>query len=140
MPIGNNPGLPPFQSPMVQGMGFTVTSAWWLFFINLWNRTGAGAGGATLQPGDILITASNQPRPACQLCDGSQLDRVQNAALFKAIGTSWGIGNGTTTFNVPDTKDGVLIGVSATRPLGNISSVAAGGAIRAPAMYFYIKT
>lgn len=137
---GNNPGLPPFNSPLIQGAGLNVTSAWWLFFINLWNRTGAGSGGTTLQSGDILITASNQPRPACLLCNGGAYDRVQYSDLFKAIGITWGAGNGTTTFNVPDTQDGILIGVSSTRPLGNRGTITSGGTLHAPAMYFYIKT
>jgi microcystin-dependent protein len=35
-------------------------------------------------------------------CDGSAVSRVDYAALFAAIGTTWGAGDGSTTFNVPD--------------------------------------
>jgi microcystin-dependent protein len=36
------------------------------------------------------------------LCDGSAVSRSTYAALFAAIGTAYGTGNGTTTFNLPD--------------------------------------
>lgn len=37
-------------------------------------------------------------------CDGSAISRVNYPELFAAIGTTWGTGNGSTTFNVPDFK------------------------------------
>ena len=36
------------------------------------------------------------------LCDGSEVLRTQFAGLFDAIGTTWGEGDGSTTFNLPD--------------------------------------
>ena len=38
------------------------------------------------------------------LCDGSPYSRTAYAALFAAIGTSYGSGDGSTTFNVPDMR------------------------------------
>lgn len=35
-------------------------------------------------------------------CDGSAISRTTYANLFAAIGTSWGQGDGSTTFNLPD--------------------------------------
>lgn len=46
------------------------------------------------------------------LCDGSAVSRTTYAALFAVIGTAYGIGDGSTTFNVPDMRDSVGIGVS----------------------------
>lgn len=43
-------------------------------------------------------------------CDGTAVDRTEFADLFAAIGTTWGIGNGTTTFNIPDFRGRTLIG------------------------------
>jgi microcystin-dependent protein len=37
-------------------------------------------------------------------CDGSAVSRATYAALFSAIGTTFGAGNGTTTFNLPDLR------------------------------------
>lgn len=36
------------------------------------------------------------------ICDGRAVSRTDYADLFAAIGTTWGIGNGATTFNLPD--------------------------------------
>ncbi|HEY4360334.1 MAG TPA: tail fiber protein [Bryobacteraceae bacterium] len=44
------------------------------------------------------------------LCDGSAVSRTTYAALFAQIGTTWGVGDGTTTFNVPDLRGRVCAG------------------------------
>jgi phage-related tail fiber protein len=36
------------------------------------------------------------------LCDGSAVSRTTYANLFAAIGTTFGVGDGSTTFNIPD--------------------------------------
>lgn len=36
------------------------------------------------------------------LCDGSQVSRITYSKLFALIGTNFGAGDGSTTFNVPD--------------------------------------
>jgi microcystin-dependent protein len=43
-------------------------------------------------------------------CAGQTVSRTTYAALFGAIGTTWGAGNGTTTFNVPDLRGRVTAG------------------------------
>jgi len=45
------------------------------------------------------------------LCDGAAYSRATYSALFSAIGTTWGAGNGSTTFNVPDFRGIFLRGV-----------------------------
>ena len=37
-------------------------------------------------------------------CDGAAVSRATYATLFSAIGTTWGVGNGSTTFNLPDLR------------------------------------
>ena len=44
------------------------------------------------------------------LCDGSVVSRTTYAALYAVIGTTWGVGDGSTTFNVPDSKGRFPIG------------------------------
>lgn len=45
------------------------------------------------------------------LCDGRALNRVGvHAGLFAAIGTTYGAGNGSTTFNIPDFRGRVAVG------------------------------
>src|SRR5215472_2385866 len=45
-----------------------------------------------------------------QVCDGSLLNRTTNAALFAIIGTSYGAGDGSTTFAVPDLRGRAPVG------------------------------
>ena len=42
--------------------------------------------------------------PNYLLCNGSAVSRTTYSALFAAIGTTWGIGDGATTFNLPDLR------------------------------------
>lgn len=46
------------------------------------------------------------------LCDGSEISRTEYANLYNAIGVCWGIGDGATTFNLPDLRGMFLRGVS----------------------------
>lgn len=46
------------------------------------------------------------------LCDGSAVSRTTYAALFAVIGTTYGSGNGSTTFNLPDLADKFIEGSS----------------------------
>jgi microcystin-dependent protein len=41
-------------------------------------------------------------------CDGTAINRTTYATLFAAIGTTFGNGNGSTTFNIPDLR-GVFV-------------------------------
>ena len=45
------------------------------------------------------------------LCDGSAVSRETYTALFSVIGTAYGAGDGSTTFNVPDLRESVPVGV-----------------------------
>ena len=44
------------------------------------------------------------------LCDGAAVSRSTHSALFTAIGTTYGVGNGTTTFNLPNLQNRVPVG------------------------------
>lgn len=46
------------------------------------------------------------------LCDGSEVSRTEYANLYNVIGVSWGAGDGSTTFNLPDMRGMFLRGVS----------------------------
>lgn len=59
------------------------------------------------------------------LCDGSAVSRSTYAALFAVISTTYGVGNGTTTFNVPDLRDKTVCGVSAANSKNLAQSVGA---------------
>lgn len=128
MASSNSTGLPPLNSPLisVNTSGF-ITSPWYLFLLNLWNRTGGGTGGGTLQSGDLKITASSANQPGCLQCLGQEVSRTIYAPLFQAIGISFGAGDGSTTFNLPNTQDNVLLGSSPTFPLAGHGTLGASG-------------
>jgi len=45
------------------------------------------------------------------LCQGQAVSRTEYAELFAAIGTAFGTGDGSTTFNVPDFRETVPVGI-----------------------------
>ena len=64
----------------------------------------AVAASITAMSGMVAPFAMSTAPTGWLKCDGSAVSRATYAALFTAIGTSWGAGNGTTTFNVPDLR------------------------------------
>lgn len=50
------------------------------------------------------------------LCDGAAVSRTTYSALFAVIGTKFGAGDGSTTFNVPNGKGRTLVGVDSSIP------------------------
>ena len=61
---------------------------------------------------------SNEKVPAGYLpCDGRAVSRTQYSALFNVIGTSFGNGDNVSTFNVPDLRECVPVGIG-TRSSG----------------------
>lgn len=71
-----------------------------------------------VQPGIILPFGGTTAPLGTLSCDGAAVSRTTYAALFAAIGTTWGAGNGTTTFNVPDLRNDFLRGASGTLTVG----------------------
>lgn len=64
----------------------------------------------SLPPGIILAYGVASAPSGWALCDGSAISRTTFSALFAIIGTTWGVGNGTTTFNIPDLRGRAPIG------------------------------
>ena len=55
--------------------------------------------------GSILMRAVNNAPAGWLMCDGAEVSRTTHAALFAAVGETFGSGNGTTTFTLPDLRD-----------------------------------
>lgn len=78
-----------------------------------------GDADSGLMPiGSILPYAANtyqniENAPPWHICDGTALSRTTYARLFAVIGTTWGAGDGSTTFNLPDLRGRTLIGAGA---------------------------
>lgn len=55
------------------------------------------------------------------MCDGSEYSRTTYSKLFAVTGTSFGVGDNSTTFNVPDLRGNVPVGVdSSYAPLDSL--------------------
>ena len=73
-----------------------------------------GGGSAT---GDTLPISSIMPYPKATppenwlICDGSAISRTDYSELFNVIGTEFGEGDGSTTFNLPNIKGRTIVGL-----------------------------
>lgn len=73
----------------------------------------------TVKPGTVAMHAGTVPPAGWLERNGAAVSRTLYAALFAAIGTTWGAGDGVNTFNLPDARDDFDRGASATRPVGS---------------------
>lgn len=60
--------------------------------------------------GEILAFAGSSVPEGYLLCDGSAVSRTTYADLFAVIGTLFGTGDGSTTFNLPNCKGRMMVG------------------------------
>ncbi|MCX8003358.1 MAG: tail fiber protein [Burkholderiaceae bacterium] len=75
-------------------------------------------------PAGAMCAFGGSALPAGWLwCNGAAVSRTTYAALFAAIGTAFGAGDGASTFNLPDLRDRVPIGQ------GTMGGVSAAGRI-----------
>ncbi len=76
---------------------------------NIRLHDGSKAGGyvvASMPVGSIIPYAGTTIPDGYLLCDGSAISRTTYSALFTAIGTTYGEGDGNSTFNIPSVNDG----------------------------------
>ena len=64
--------------------------------------------------GFIQMFAGSTAPTGWLLCDGSAVSRTTYADLYAVIGTTYGSGNGSTTFNLPDLRGRVGVGYKST--------------------------
>ncbi|WP_333593593.1 tail fiber protein [Anaerospora hongkongensis] len=75
--------------------------------------------------GDVKYTLSSTPPPGWLKANGAAVSRTTYAALFAAMGTVFGAGDGSTTFNLPDLRGEFIRGwddgrgIDASRALGS---------------------
>jgi len=72
--------------------------------------SGTGVRFDDFPPGVILAWAGSTLPSAALPCNGAAVTRDFYKDLFAAVGTTWGPGDGSTTFNVPDLRDRALYG------------------------------
>lgn len=88
-------------------------------------------------PGAVMAFAGSSAPTGWLSCNGAAVSRTTYAALFAAISTTWGSGDGSTTFNVPDFR-GMFLRGTGTNATGS-SSGAVGPAVGAYAADTYLN-
>ena len=82
-------------------------------------NNGAFIGVEGIPTGTIVPWTDSSLPSGFLECDGSAVSRTTYADLFAVIGTTYGAGNGSTTFNVPDLSDNVPVGKSNNKALAS---------------------
>lgn len=112
--------IPNFEEPLVTPQ-FRITLGWRQFLVAIARAINGIEGFST---GDTKIGLSATIPTGWLLCNGQAISRTTYADLFALIGTTWGAGDGSTTFNVPDFRDRALVGASGTKALGTYGGAA----------------
>lgn len=71
--------------------------------------------------GDFKQSARSSDHGGWLLCNGVAVSRATYSALFSEIGISFGVGDGSTTFNLPDFRGKVFGGIDGSNPLGELA-------------------
>lgn len=94
-------GLLVYQTDGNKGYYFFSGSSW----INLASQD------QSVPTGTVMAFAGSTAPAGWVLCNGAAISRTgANAALFSLINTTYGSGNGSTTFNLPDLRGRVIFG------------------------------
>lgn len=79
-------------------------------------KNGVEIGGESLPIGSMIPYGSQNNVPSnWKICDGSEVSRTTYADLFNVIGTSYGAGDGSTTFNLPNKRGRVSVGLDSSQ-------------------------
>ena len=74
--------------------------------------TSGGVGGDTLPIGSTVEWWSEEIPENWLVCNGQAVSRTEYADLFSVLGVTYGEGDGSTTFNLPNIQGRTLIGKS----------------------------
>ncbi|TNE75019.1 hypothetical protein EP331_00185 [bacterium] len=77
--------------------------------------------------GQITIQGFTDPNANYLKCDGAAISRTTYADLFAVISTTYGVGDGSTTFNLPDLQGRVPLGAGSGSGLTSRTLGATGG-------------
>lgn len=74
-----------------------------------------GLPAVSAPTGEVTMFAGSSAPTGWLLCDGSAVSRTTYSALFAVVSTTYGTGDGSTTFNVPNLKGRAPVGVDSTQ-------------------------
>ena len=102
---------------------------------NIRIHDGSTAGGAEIVPSGTIVGYGAASAPTgWLLCNDAAVSRSTYARLFAVIGTGYGAGDGSSTFNVPDLRDKVPLGKGTNNDtLGTTTGSAAASSVLASA-------
>lgn len=107
IPINSSNGNVAISGSTTVGGDLTVTGS-------------VSAGGGLVMPTGAMLEYGGSAAPTgWLLCDGSAVSRTTYAALFAVLGTAYGVGDGSTTFNLPDRRGKFGIGANGTYTRGS---------------------
>lgn len=86
------------------------------------NVSGRPDLSAVIPPGTIIHYAGRTVPSGWLICNGANVSRTDYAALFAAIGTTYGAGDGSTTFGLPNLNGRFLEGTTSTSEVGTYKS------------------
>lgn len=100
-----------YQTDDVAGFYYYTGTAWT-------NLVSGGSGG--VPTGTIMPFAGSTVPAGWALCNGAAINRTAFASLYATIGLTYGSGDGSTSFNIPDLRGRTVFG------LDNMGGTAAG--------------
>lgn len=110
-----------YQETLVSGENIKTVNGQTLLGEGDLTIAGGGGGGLidSLPVGTMIPYGSPETPDNWLSCNGQAVSRTTYSHLFKVIGTSYGAGDGSTTFNLPDKRGRVSVGYDPDQELFN---------------------
>ena len=110
-----------YQETLVSGENIKTVNGQTLLGEGDLTIAGGGGGGLidTLPVGTMIPYGSAETPDNWLSCNGQAVSRTTYSHLFKVIGTSYGEGDGSTTFNLPDKRGRVSVGYDPAQTMFN---------------------
>ena len=86
--------------------------------------TASGSGALLVPVGGLMMWGTGTAPSGWLLCDGSAVSRTTYSGLFAVIGTTFGVGDGSTTFNLPTFVDRFPVGAGSSYSLNSAGGAA----------------
>ena len=115
----NNISVVPNGTNQIEGVAATYllnkNNGWWFFISNGLDAWYVAECVPQAEAAGIIKLFGGSVVPSGHLlCNGAAVSRTTYARLFTAIGTAHGVGDGSTTFNLPDMRQRFPLGVAAS--------------------------
>jgi hypothetical protein len=105
-------GLIVYNTATAGSSPYNVSPGYYYYDGSIWVSMSA----STIIPaGSVQTFAGNTAPLGYLVCDGAAVSRTVYANLFAAIGTLYGAGNGSTTFNLPDLRGRTIVALGVRR-------------------------